>query len=85
MCWWVSTCPHLLIASLDAEKAFEWGRYGFGPQFLLCLKMLYRAPMACIRTNGRVSDGFLLQWGTRQGCLLYHSPFDLALEHLAIL
>lgn len=84
-----------VIASLDAEKAFdsvEWvflwealRRFGFGPRFLRWVHMLYRAPLARIRTNDRLSASFPLQRSTRQGCPLSPALFTLALEPLAIL
>lgn len=61
-------CRQQVIASLDAEKAFdlvEWGflwevmgRFGFGPKLLQWLKMLYSSPRARIRTNNRISGSF---------------------------
>lgn len=84
-----------VIASLDAEKAFDsvaWGylwetlgRFRFGTQFLHWLRLLYQSPTACIRTNGRILESFPLQCGTRQGCLLSPYLFALTLEPLAIL
>lgn len=62
--------PHVnsgsgVIASLDAEKAFdsvEWeflwevmDKFGFGHHFLQWLKMLYGSPRARICTNDRLS------------------------------
>lgn len=84
-----------VIASLDAEKAFdsvEWlylwevlERYGFGPKYLHWLKMLYRAPKTRVRTNDWLSNMFSLRRGARQGCPLSPSIFALALEPLAVL
>lgn len=83
------------MASLDAEKAFDslnWEylwlvlqRFGFGLKFLHWLGMLCNAPRARIRVNDTLSDSFLFQRGTCQGCLLSLSLFALALEPLAIL
>lgn len=82
-----------VIASLDAEKAFDsiewvylWGVLQcFGPHFLRWIQLLYRAPKARVRTNDWTSDSFPLHRGTRQGCPLSPSQFALALEPLAIL
>lgn len=83
-----------VVASLDAEKAFdsvEWGflwavlsKYGFRPRFLTWIQMLYANPRVRVRTNGSLSDSFLLGRGTRQGCPLSPALFALALELLAI-
>lgn len=84
-----------VIASLDAEKAFDsaeliylWEimrHYGFGPRYLHWLQLLVRAPKARVHTNDRLSDTFALHRGTRQDCPLSPSLFTLALEPLAIL
>lgn len=83
------------IASLEADKAFdsiEWlylwevlRCFGFGPNFLHGLQLLYRAPRARVCTNNWLSDSFRLHRGTRQGCPLSTRSFALALEPLAIL
>lgn len=81
-----------VIASLDAEKAFdsvEWSylwevlsRFGFGPKFLHGIRLLYNSPRARVRTNNWLSVPFSLFHGTRQGCPLSPSLFALALDKL---
>ena len=83
-----------VVVSLDAAKAFdsvEWtylweclGRFGFGPQFIKWLQLLYQAPTARIRVNGRTSSPFSLSQGTRQGCPVSPMLYALAVEPLCI-
>lgn len=78
-----------------SEKAFDsvqWGylwavkaKFGFGPQFLSWLQLLYANPQVRVSTNDSLSEYFLLGLGTRQGCPLSPGLFALALEPLAIL
>ena len=70
----------VLLASLDAEKAFdrmEWSflfsvleKFNMGPNFIKWIKSLYSHPNAMVTTNGLNSDRFPLERGTRQGCSL---------------
>lgn len=67
-----------VVASLDAEKAFdsvEWEllwqvleKFNFGPKFISWIKLMYKNPSARVRTNGTLSPPFYLYRGTRQGC-----------------
>lgn len=65
-----------VVVSLDAEKAFdrvEWdylfsalGKFGFGPNFISWIRLLYSGPVACVTTNSQRSDYFPLSRGSRQ-------------------
>lgn len=69
-----------VVASLDAEKAFdlvEWqflwqvlDRFNFSPKFVSWIKLLYRHPSTRVRTNGVLLPSFSMGRGTRQGCPL---------------
>ncbi|KAJ0009658.1 hypothetical protein NQD34_001360 [Periophthalmus magnuspinnatus] len=82
------------VVSMDAEKAFdriEWeyvfeimGRFGFGPNFVNWIKLLYKAPAASVLTNGLLSPPFELGRGTAQGSPLSPLLFALAIEPLAM-
>lgn len=82
-----------IIASLDAEKAFDrvkWTflfatlhKFGFGKSFINWIKLLYNSPKATVTINGLPSSSFILHRGTRQGFPLSPSLFAIYLEPLA--
>ena len=85
------------LASMDAEKAFDWvernylnylffalEKFGLGPVFTSWVKLLYACPSASVLTNSRYSSSFDLHRGTRQGCPLSLLLFANAIEPLAI-
>lgn len=83
-----------VLASLDAEKAFDsvgWEylwlvlhKFGFRPNFISWLRLLYLAPSTRVRANGILSAPFPLHRDTRQGCPLYPALFALAIESLTV-
>ncbi|KAF0039249.1 hypothetical protein F2P81_007484 [Scophthalmus maximus] len=48
------------------------------------IDMIFRAPMTAVRTNGSISEYFMLHRGSRQGCCLSPYLIDIAIEHLAV-
>lgn len=90
-----STGTPKMVASLDAEKAFdsvEWDylwmvmcKFGYGLNFISWIQLLYSAPTARVRTNNIVSKSFPLHRGMRQGCSFYQGLFALTIETLSLL
>lgn len=88
-----SAVPEVVIA-LDAEKAFDWvewsflfaclKKFGYGPNFISWIKLLYTSPKASVTTNSKRSKYFQLSRGTRQGCPISPLLFALALEPLSL-
>lgn len=82
------------LLSLDATKAFDsidwnylWSillRFGFGPNYISWVRLLYSQLQAAIRSFGSLSRNFTLRRGTRQGCPLSPLLFALAIEPLVI-
>jgi hypothetical protein len=82
-----------MIISLDAEKAHDKVQYPFmikvlersgiqGP-YLNIIKAIYSKLVANIKLNDEKLEAIPLKSGTRQGCPLSLSPFNIVLEALA--
>lgn len=80
-----------VLVSLETEKAFDWvewrylfaclKKFGYGPNLILWIRLLYASPRATIIKNVKQSQYFQLSRGTRLGCPLL---FTLAIEPLSI-
>ena len=82
------------VISFDAEKKLdrvEWNRlfhtfsrFGFGPNFIQLIKLIYTDPTTSVYTNDISSGYFPLHRGTKQGDPVSPLLFVLAIEPLAI-
>ena len=82
-----------MIISIDTEKAFEkiqhpfliktLQRVGIEGNYLNILKAIYDKRTANIILNGEKLKAFPLRSGTRQGCPLLLTLFNIVLEVLA--
>ena len=81
----------LLFADyLKAYDTVSWNfmfkcleKYGFGPQFINWIKVLYSKPIAKVKINGWISEGISLGRGIRQGCPISALLFILVSEFMA--
>lgn len=81
------------ILSLDQEKAFDrvdWpflfkvlAHLGFGPSFILWVKLLYTGVRSAVLINGYTSEFFYPSRGVRQGCPLSPLLYVISIEVLA--
>ena len=84
---------HMIIISIDAEKAFDKVQHpfliktlkkvGIEGAFLNIVKAIYERPTANITLNGQKLRAFPLKSGTIQGCPLSPLLFNIVLEGLA--
>ena len=81
-----------IILSLDQAKAFDrvshhymfkcLERYGFGPDFISWVKLLYNNITSSVMVNGFMSPSFFVQRSVRQGCGLSPLLYVLCIEPL---
>ena len=83
-----------LLVSFDFRKAFdclEWtsllsalDKFGFGPNYINMVKILYNDPLICVSNNGFWSKWTNITRGSRQGCCFSPSGFNLVVETLGL-
>ncbi len=83
--------PGILIF-LDFLKAYDslnWNfmfsclrKYGFGPDFVRWIQILYNKPSCMVKVNGFISEEFEIERGIRQGCPISALLFILCTEFL---
>ena len=81
------------IISLDQSKAFDrvshvylfnvLEAFGFGPQFISLVKLLYTDIYSKILVNGFITDSFQVKRSVRQGCSLSPLLYVLCMEPFA--
>ena len=81
------------IISLDQSKAFDrvsheylfkvLSNFGFGPQFISLVKLLYNDISSSVLVNGFISDKFPVLRSVRQGCSLSPLLYVLCMEPFA--
>lgn len=86
--------PNAACLILDLEKAFDtllWPylfavpqKIGIGPALTAYTRLLYTGPTSRVRIGKYISQPFVTERGTRQGCQLSPLLFVLAVEPLAI-
>ena len=74
-------------AFMDLEKAYDridWGAlwdvlriYGVGGRLLNGVKAFYKDANASVRVSGGMSDGFEIQMGVKQGCVMFPWLFNI--------
>lgn len=84
----------LALVSLDQSKAFDrvsfnflfltLKKFGFGPNFIKWIKILYTDINSSIIVNGHFTDPVTLQRGVRQGCSLSPLLYVCFIESFAI-
>lgn len=82
----------LHLVFLDIEKAYDsiplvklWEvleETGFSKGLIGAVKQFYRGAFARIKCQGRLSDGFFVTKGLKQGCCLSPTLFKIYLEHV---
>ena len=84
---------HVAIISLDQRKAFDrvsheflfacLEAYGFGPDFIQWVRLLYTNISSSVLINGYISDPFPVNRSVRQGCGLSPLLYVLSIEPFA--
>ena len=59
-------------------------KFGYGPNFIPWIRLLYTLPRASVITNDKQSQYFQLSRGIRQGCPISLLLFALAIESISI-
>ena len=84
----------LAFISIDQMKAFDrvshdflfacLERFGFGPNFINWIKLIYHDASSSVKTNGWLTAFIKLERGLRQGCALSMPLYVLTAETMAI-